>query len=123
MTTAITTPANLAIEGSSPNKTLATSAKIRKWVVILTPRIVVITLGAYYGLGLAYYWGMMAAIDRVAIEAIRHFAGYAGIGAMMPTVQWYSSLAVRGIMATGAEFCYEIVEKLALKIIRAYRKQ
>lgn len=80
-----------------------------KW----TPRAIVIGIGAYYGLGIAYETGLMAAIDKIAIGILKKSVGYAGIGALMPTVQWYSSLAVRFGMAAVASLSYDLSLRMA----------
>ncbi len=78
-----------------------------KW----TPRVIAVGIGGYYGLGIAYELGIMALIDKVAIQIIGHFFGYAGIGALMPTVQWYSAWGVRIVIGLGAGFLYDLAEK------------
>ncbi len=79
-----------------------------KWA----PRALAIGCGGYFGLGVAYELGLMAAIDRVAISILKQWVGYIGIGALMPTVQWYSALAVRCGMAAAAALIYNIVERI-----------
>ena len=79
-----------------------------KW----TPRALVVACGAYYGLGVAYEIGLMAAIDRVAIQILKQWVGYIGIGALMPTVQWYSALAVRCCMSATAALLYNVLERI-----------
>lgn len=81
-----------------------------KW----TPRVIAASLGGYYGLGIAYATGLMALIDRVAISTIQHFLGYAGIGALMPTVQWYSAWAARFVIGFTVGLIYDVLER-ALK--------
>lgn len=80
-----------------------------KW----TPRAIAVAIGGYYGLGVAYEWGIMAQVDQVAIKIIKHFAGYAGIGALMPTVQWYSAWGVRIVMGLSLGLLYDIAERNA----------
>ena len=79
---------------------------IAKW----TPRAIAVAVGGYYGLGIAYDWGLMALVDRVAIEVIKHFAGYAGIGAFMPTVQWHAAWVVRVFIGVSAGVIYDLIE-------------
>ncbi|MGA8163827.1 MAG: hypothetical protein WB791_02240 [Waddliaceae bacterium] len=49
----------------------------------------------------------MEAIDRIAILILKSSVGYAGIGAIMPTFQWYSAYAVRGIAGLSCGVCYD----------------
>lgn len=79
-----------------------------KW----TPRTIVAGFAGYYSLGVAYEMGIMAAIDRIAIRILRHFMGYAGIGAFMPTFQWYSAWGVRVASALGAGILYDLTERI-----------
>jgi hypothetical protein len=85
-----------------------------KW----TPRALAIGVGAYYGLGVAYDLGVMAAIDRVAMDVLKQSVGYVGIGALMPTIQWYSAWAVRIVMATIAGLLYDLAERVATYVYR-----
>ncbi len=80
-----------------------------KW----TPRAIVMLTAGYYGLGIAYELGLMAAIDQVAMQILKHLFGYVGIGAMMPTVQWYSAWGVRIALAIAAGLLYDLAERLA----------
>lgn len=79
-----------------------------------TPRIIVAGFAGYYSLGIAYDVGIMAAIDRLAISILRDSIGYAGIGAAMPTFQWYSAWAVRTVAAGGAGLIYDLLERLTV---------
>ena len=83
-----------------------------------TPRILVAGVAGYYGLGVAYEVGIMAAIDRVAISILRDSVGYAGIGAAMPTFQWYSAWAVRSVAAAGAGLIYDLLERLTIFVFK-----
>ncbi|EKE07902.1 MAG: hypothetical protein ACD_17C00467G0002 [uncultured bacterium] len=76
-----------------------------------TPRAIAVSLGAYYGLGMAYDFGLMAIVDQVAIRVIKHFSGYIGVGALMPTVQWYAAWTARILFAVGAGIVYECAER------------
>jgi len=89
---------------SSPLNFQKTQQFLFEW----TPRAIAIGMGAYYGLGVAYEMGLMAAIDQIAIGILKKSVGYAGIGAFMPTVQWYSSLTVRIGMAAMAGLAYDV---------------
>ena len=80
-----------------------------KW----TPRAIAVFVGGYYGLGIAYEWGLMAKIDRIAIRIIKHFFGYAGIGALMPTAQWYCAWGVRIGIGLCTGIGYDLIEKCA----------
>ena len=87
-----------------------------KW----TPRAIVAGLAAYYSLGIAYERGYMAAIDRVAIRTLRHWMGYAGVGAFMPTFQWYSAWSVRMVAALGAGILYDMIEKVVRAVFARF---
>lgn len=73
----------------------------------------VIGFAGYYGLGLAYQWGLMALIDKVAIAILSNTTGTAGVGVFMPVFQWYAAWGVRFAYALGAELIYERVERVA----------
>lgn len=74
---------------------LSTREKTVSFLATWGPRAIAVAVGGYYGLGLAYEWGLLALIDRAAIPLIKHVGGYAAVGAAMPTFQWYSAWAVR----------------------------
>jgi len=76
-----------------------------------TPRAIMAGLGGYYSLGIAYDHGVMAALDRVAIALFRRTMGHVGMGAFMPTFQWYSAWGVRFIAAIGAGILYDLAER------------
>lgn len=80
------------------------------------PRVIVAAVAGYYSLGIAYATGLMASIDSVAIPILVDSVGYAGLGAVMPTFQWYSAWTVRTIAALGAGIIYDVVERLAFFI-------
>lgn len=82
-----------------------------------TPRAIMAGLGGYYSLGIAYDYGLMASIDRVAIAVFRKTMGHVGMGAFMPTFQWYSAWAVRFSAAVTAGLLYDLAER---GIIAAY---
>lgn len=84
---------------------------VRSFLVKWTPRAAAVLIGSYYGLGIAYDLGLMALIDKVAIQILKHWVGYAGVGALMPTVQWYSALSVRIVLGVGAGFLYDLAAK------------
>jgi hypothetical protein len=79
-----------------------------KW----TPRAIVAGLAGYYCLGFAYEIGLMARIDALAIRILRSSLGYVGVGAFMPTFQWYSAWGVRIVAALGAGLLYDLSEKV-----------
>jgi len=83
---------------------------LKKW----TPRAIAVGIGGYYGLGIAYEAGVMALIDQIAIQTIKHYLGYAGVGALMPTVQWHAAWSVRIVIGLIAGAIYDVVER-ALK--------
>ncbi len=81
-----------------------------KW----TPRMISVGIGGYYGLGLAYEFGLMASVDKVAIRMIKYFFGYVGVGALMPTAQWYAAWAVRLVVGLGAGIIYDLSERCTI---------
>lgn len=91
-------------------------SQVSRFLLKWTPRVLVAALAGYYCLGVAYSWGVMAAIDRVAISALRSTVGYAGVGAAMPTFQWYSAWGVRSVVALGAGVLYDLTERIVLYI-------
>lgn len=90
---------------------------LMKW----TPRIIVAAFAGYYCLGFAYDWGIMAAIDRIAIDILKTSVGYAGLGAAMPTFQWYSAWAVRTIAAASAGLLYDLTERSILFVYHQFQ--
>lgn len=90
------------------------SNQVSEFLIHWTPRAVTAAIGGYYGLGIAYELGIMAAIDAIAIQTLKHFVGYAGIGALMPTAQWYSAWGVRIAIGLIAGFAYDLAERCAL---------
>ncbi len=103
----------------STNDDFASQASqfLMKW----TPRVLVAAIAGYYSLGIAYDLGIMASIDRVAINILKDWVGYAGLGATMPTFQWYSAWAVRTVAAAGAGLIYDLSERLVLFIYHQVR--
>lgn len=86
-----------------------------KW----TPRAVAVAVGGYYGLGIiGYDLGLLAIIDKIAIQILKHLVGYAGVGAYMPTVQWYAAWGIRVTIGLGAGFIYDVCEKAVLSCYR-----
>ena len=88
-----------------------------KW----TPRVIVCVVTGYYSLGIAYDTGLMAEIDRIAIPILKNWVGYAGLGAIMPTFQWYAAWAVRVIAAAIAGLIYDLLERLIICLINSFR--
>jgi hypothetical protein len=86
-----------------------TGKDVASFVLKWGPRTIVVCFVGYYSLGLAYYWGVMALIDKVAISLLLPSVGYAGLGAIMPIVQWYAAWGVRIIAGIGAGFIYEAI--------------
>ena len=86
----------------------------------LAPRIIIGGLAAYYSLGLAYNMGLMAVIDKFAIKILLPNVGYIGLGAVMPTVQWYTAWTARLIVGTVAAFLYDLCEKIATLVYRYF---
>ena len=84
-----------------------------KW----TPRAMIAGIGAYYGLGVAYEIGGMAALDKLAIHHLLiPLVGRVGLGLWMPTFQWYSSIGVRIVMAATAGLVYDLSLRIACYI-------
>lgn len=83
-----------------------------KW----TPRVIVIGLGAYYGLGIAYEIGLMASVDKLAIAILKQSVGYAGIGFFMPTIQWYAAVGVRVIIGGLGGLAYDLCERVVTHV-------
>lgn len=88
-----------------------------KW----TPRLLVAGLAGFYSLGVAYDLGLMAAIDQLAIRILKHQVGYVGLGAAMPTVQWYAAWGVRMTAAIGAGLLYDFIERIVKTILAYFR--
>ena len=78
-----------------------------KW----TPRAIAVAFGAYYGLGIAYDLGLMAILDRFAIHILKQTVGYAGLGALMPTFQWYMAISVRCFFGLIAGLSYDLIAR------------
>lgn len=79
-----------------------------------TPRLAVAGFAGYYSLGILYSIGFMERMDRIALAIIKHFVGYAGIGGVMPTYQWYAAYGVRIVSALAAALIYDLIERIAL---------
>ncbi|GAB4190078.1 MAG: hypothetical protein Tsb0015_11020 [Simkaniaceae bacterium] len=92
------------------------SDKIKNFVITWGPRAIFAVIAGYYSLGVAYDIGLMAAIDRVAIDVLKHYIGYAGLGAAMPTFQWYSAWAVRISAAAAGGLLYDVLERISLYV-------
>lgn len=88
-------------------------------VLTWTPRIIVAAVAGYYSLGIAYETGLMAEIDKIAIQILKNWVGYAGLGALMPTFQWYSAWAVRFIAGAVAGLLYDLLERLVCCLINS----
>ena len=87
-----------------------------RFLLTWTPRVLVAAFAGYYSLGVAYDMGIMASIDSIAIPILRDSVGYAGLGAAMPSFQWYSAWAVRTVAAAGAGLVYDLVERLVVYV-------
>lgn len=103
--------------------TAISETPITDFFVKWTPRAIAATVGGYYGLGIAYELGLMALIDQVAIQILKNFFGYAGIGALMPTVQWYTASGVQVIIALGAGLLYDLAERCANYVYEQVNQQ
>jgi len=78
----------------------------------LTMRAIVGGLAGFYSLGFCYEQGIMAKIDDIAISLMLPSVGYAGLGAFMPTFQWYAAWGVRITAAFLATIVYDIAERV-----------
>lgn len=113
----MTRPVQNATNQPIPNPTPAKPAveqSITSFLIKWTPRAIVAGIAGYYVLGFAYELGLMATVDRVAYQALKHFFGRAGAGAIMPSAHWYSAWAIRisaGVVVGGV---YDLSER-ALK--------
>src|SRR6202030_3659505 len=87
----------------------SSSKKVFYFALKWTPRTIIAGFAGYYSLGVAYERGIMAAIDRIAIRILYHFVGYAGIGALMPTIQWYAAWGVRIAAAFTTTLLYDLI--------------
>ena len=85
---------------------------VRTFLIKWTPRALAVLVGGYYGLGLAYGWGVMAAVDKLAIAVLKYYVGYVGVGALMPTFQWYAAWAVRFSFGIALGLIYDLLEKV-----------
>lgn len=74
------------------------------------PTAVITCVAGYYGLGIAYDLGVMARIDQIAIPILKNWFGYAGLGAIMPTFQWYAAWAVRLCCGAIAGFICKVMQ-------------
>ena len=77
-----------------------------------TPRAIVAGIAGYYSLGIAYDKGVMSQLDRIAIKVFKHTVGYSGLGAFMPTFQWYAAWGVRITAAIVAGILYDLIERI-----------
>lgn len=100
---------------ADPRKTSA-AEDIAWFAVKWGPRVIIVALAGYYSLGVAYHMGVMAAIDRIAIDILIKQVGYAGIGAIMPTFQWYSAWAVRITVGLAAGLAYDLTTRIAYSV-------
>lgn len=98
------------------------STQVQQFILTWTPRVAVGVIAGYYSLGVAYDIGLMAMIDKVTIYVLKSTAGYIGVGAIMPTVQWYSAWAVRTIAALGGGLLYDIGERAICAVYARWNK-
>lgn len=92
------------------------TSKIRDLITNYAPKATVVLVVGYYSLGIAYSIGLMAVIDKIAIGIILHYAGYAGVGKLMPSFQQYSSWGVRGAAMLAAGFVFDLAIKVGKQI-------
>jgi hypothetical protein len=78
-----------------------------------TPQLLVAAVAGYASLGFAYHTGVMAAIDKVAINILIKQVGYIGLGAAMPAFQWYAAWGVRIVACIVAAALYELCVRIA----------
>ena len=102
-----------AITASQPKQESKYSfPQAKQFIFRWTPRAFVACIGGYYSLGVAYEYGIMASIDKIAIPIIKNHVGYIGLGAAMPTFQWYSAWAVRVSAAVTSSFLYDLTLRI-----------
>jgi hypothetical protein len=104
-----------------PEQTNSCCAEAGHFLLTWTPRVAVAMVFGYYSLGVAYAWGVMATIDSIAIPIIVNWVGYAGLGAVMPTFQWYAAWSVQAIAASLGGLLYDLVERLLLFLVNQLR--
>jgi hypothetical protein len=92
---------------------ISSPENVKSFLIKWTPRALAVAIGGYYGLGIAYELGLMAVIDKIAIAIFKHSVGYVGIGAAMPTFQWYSAWAIRISIGLGVGGLYDLTERAA----------
>ena len=109
-------PSQNSVPPSSPFK------KALLFTLKWPPRVCIAAVGGYYSLGVAYEYGIMAAIDKLAIRFLKHWVGSTGIGALMPTAQWYAAWGVRGIAALGAGKLYDLAERIVLAAVKVLKR-
>lgn len=88
-------------------------SSVKPFLITWAPRALAILVGGYYGLGLAYSCGLMAAIDKLAIAIIQQQVGYIGLGAIMPTFQWYAAWSARITFSALFALLYDTIERIA----------
>ena len=95
----------------TPDNT-TTLEKTKQFTIKWAPRAIVAGLAGFYSLGFAYDIGLMASIDKVAIKILKHWFGYTGVGAFMPTIQWYAAWAVRFSFGLIGGLLYDLCERI-----------
>lgn len=90
-------------------------------VCVWTPQLIVGGFVGYYSLGFAYEKGVMAGIDQIAIKILKPKVGYVGLGAVMPTVQWYAAWGVRVTSAAIAVGVCSAAIKIGIKAYKCIR--
>lgn len=81
--------------------------QLTKFAVIYGPRLIILGLVGYASLGFCYHIGLIGYITELAIPIIKNQVGYIGLGAVMPTFQWYLAWGVRVVSVILAECILE----------------
>lgn len=95
----------------------------KQFAIKAGPRAIVAGIAGYYSLGIAYEQGLMAEIDKIAIIVLKNWVGYAGIGALMPTFQWYAAWGVRIMAAAFAAIIYDLIERVIIHCYLSIKKR
>lgn len=85
-----------------------------------TPRIVCAYYVGVYGLGYAYKEGIMFKIQFKAMQFFFPRVGYAGLGVIMPQIDWYASKGIFTICFLSGGLIYDICERIVLITVRYF---
>lgn len=86
------------------------------------PRTIAAAAGGFYSLGVAYEYGWMAEIDKVAIRVFKARLGSVGMGAIMPTFQWYAAWGIRLTAGFATGILYDIILRICKFIYASIRR-